>query len=132
LATAPAATLLFLLPLGGGAQVIQAQDLRLPQPAFKGKVGLTYKDSGPDFPKPVQAPKDATNVLLAYDGGKPGASGTGAIFINGQKVAEGRIDRTEMTGYSFDVGEDSGTPAGDYQVPFRFTGKLEKLTVDLK
>jgi len=30
------------------------------------------------------------------------------------------------------VGEDSGTPVGDYRVPFRFTGKLEKLTIDLK
>jgi hypothetical protein len=30
------------------------------------------------------------------------------------------------------VGEDSGTPAGDYPLPFRYTGKLEKLTFDLK
>ena len=32
---------------------------------------------------------------------------------------------------TFDVGSDTGTPVDDrdYQVPFRFTGKLEKLTV---
>ena len=35
---------------------------------------------------------------------------------------------------TFDVGADSGTPVddADYQVPFRFTGKLNRLTVELK
>jgi hypothetical protein len=33
---------------------------------------------------------------------------------------------------TFDLGENTITPAGDYKVPFRFTGKLEKLTIDLK
>jgi hypothetical protein len=34
-------------------------------------------------------------------------------------------------GETFDVGSDTGTPVDDkdYQVPFRFTGKLHKLTV---
>jgi hypothetical protein len=32
---------------------------------------------------------------------------------------------------TFDVGADTGTPVDDrdYQVPFRFTGKLNKLTL---
>lgn len=32
---------------------------------------------------------------------------------------------------TFDVGTDTGTPVDDkdYQVPFRFTGKLSKLTL---
>jgi arylsulfatase len=85
---------------------------------------------------PLPPGKSTIRFDFAYDGGKPGAGGAGAIFVNDQKVGEGRIDRTEMTGFSFDesfdVGEDSGTPAGDYQVPFRFTGKLEKVTIDLK
>ena len=34
---------------------------------------------------------------------------------------------------TFDVGADSRTPIDtDYQVPFRFTGKVGKVTVDLK
>jgi arylsulfatase len=35
---------------------------------------------------------------------------------------------------TFDVGVDTRTPIDDrdYQVPFRFTGKLDKLTVELK
>ena len=32
---------------------------------------------------------------------------------------------------NFDIGADTGTPVDDedYQVPFRFTGKLNKLTL---
>jgi hypothetical protein len=34
---------------------------------------------------------------------------------------------------TFNVGVDSGTPVDDkdYQVPFRFTGKITKLTIEL-
>src|SRR5262245_17993898 len=35
-----------------------------PQPPFKGKIGRTAKESTPDFPKGVEAPKGAPNVLL--------------------------------------------------------------------
>ena len=34
---------------------------------------------------------------------------------------------------TFDVGEDTGTPVSqDYDVPFKFTGKIEKVVVNLK
>ncbi len=34
---------------------------------------------------------------------------------------------------NFDVGADTGTPVNDadYQVPFKFTGKLNKLTLTI-
>ena len=34
---------------------------------------------------------------------------------------------------NFDIGADTGTPVDDkdYQVPFRFTGKLNKLTLSI-
>lgn len=86
--------------------------------------------------EPLPPGKSTIRFDFAWDGGKPGAGGTGAIFVNDQKAGEGRLEHTMMTGFSFDetfdVGEDSGTPAGDYPVPFRFTGKLEKVTFDLK
>ena len=86
--------------------------------------------------EPLPPGKSAIRFDFASDGSKPGEGGTGAIFVNDKKVGEGRIDRTMISGYSFDesfdVGEDSGTPAGDYPLPFRYTGKLEKLTLDLK
>lgn len=35
---------------------------------------------------------------------------------------------------TFDIGSDTGTPVDDrdYQVPFKFTGKIAKLTVKVK
>src|SRR5262245_59908952 len=35
-----------------------------PEPLFKGKIGHTVKESKTDFPKEVQAPEEAPNVLL--------------------------------------------------------------------
>ena len=34
---------------------------------------------------------------------------------------------------TFDIGSDTGTPVDDhdYQVPFAFTGKLDKLTISM-
>jgi arylsulfatase len=74
---------------------------------------------------------------FAYDGGKPGAGGTGTIFISGKKVASGRIERTIP--YLFgvetaDVGMDLYTPVTkDYKKgDNKFTGKINKVTVELK
>ena len=42
-----------------------AQDvLPKPEPAFKGKIGTSAAKSTPDFPKEVEAPKGAPNILL--------------------------------------------------------------------
>lgn len=38
--------------------------LPYPDPVFEGIINKTAEDSTPDFPKPVQPPKDAPNVLL--------------------------------------------------------------------
>ena len=35
-----------------------------PEPPFQGKIGRTVKDSTPDFPKGIEAPAGAPNVLL--------------------------------------------------------------------
>ena len=71
-----------------------------------------------------------------YDGGGIGKGGTGTISVDGKQVAQGRIERTTPFRFSidetFDVGEDTGTPADlSYDVPFRFTGKIEKVVVKL-
>jgi len=43
----------------------QAQSaLPQPTPPFKGKIGKTFKDSVPDFPQPIRAPKGAPNVVV--------------------------------------------------------------------
>ena len=35
-----------------------------PEPPFKGHIGPTVKDSTPDFPAEIKAPKGAPNILL--------------------------------------------------------------------
>jgi hypothetical protein len=54
-------------------------------------------------------------------------------------VAEGKIERTVARRFSldetFDVGQDTGTPVvEDYadKRPFRFTGTLKRLVIELK
>jgi arylsulfatase len=87
--------------------------------------------------KPL-APGKATVVFnFAYDGGGAGKGGLGTLFINGEKVGEGRIDVTQCCGFSAtegaDVGLNTGTPVStDYENPFRFNGKIGKVTIDLK
>jgi arylsulfatase A-like enzyme len=71
-----------------------------------------------------------------YDGGVIGKGGIGTISVDGKQVAKGRIERTIPIRFSFDetfdVGEDTGTPVSEnYDVPFKFTGQIEKLVVDL-
>jgi len=72
-----------------------------------------------------------------YDGGGLGKGGNGTLLVDGKAVATGRIERTLPFRLSLDetldCGEDTGTPVSeDYRVPFKFTGKLEKVTIDLK
>src|SRR3954465_515886 len=60
-------TLILLGAFIGGVQAtLSAAEnvLPKPEPPFKGKIGRTVKESTPDFPKEVQAPKGAPNVLL--------------------------------------------------------------------
>jgi arylsulfatase A-like enzyme len=71
-----------------------------------------------------------------YDGGGIGKGGTGMLSVDGKQVAQGRIDRTVPFRFSFDetfdVGEDTGTPVSvDYDVPFKFTGQIEKVVINL-
>jgi len=74
---------------------------------------------------------------FAYDGGGIGKGGTGTLFVNGKQVATGRIEQTECCAYSADegadVGADEGTPVTEaYKVPFKFTGKIASVTIELK
>ena len=84
----------------------------------------------------LPAGKATIRYEFAYDGGGVGKGGTGTLFVNGKKVATGRIDRTQCCAFSADegadVGADEGTPVTEaYKVPFKFTGKIGKATIDL-
>jgi arylsulfatase A-like enzyme len=73
-----------------------------------------------------------------------GRGGTGTLSVDGKQVAQGRIDIVAGLKFAtmpgrfsfdetFDIGEDTGTPVSlDYDVPFKFTGAIEKVVIDLK
>jgi len=67
-----------------------------------------------------------------------GRSGTGVLKVDGKEVASEKMEHTIpftlQWDESLDIGADTGTPVddADYSVPFRFTGKLDKLTIELK
>jgi arylsulfatase len=72
-----------------------------------------------------------------YDGGGTGKGGTVKLSVNGKEVATGRVDKTELMRFSadetFDVGCDTGSPvSNDYQSPFRFTGRIKKVELELQ
>lgn len=51
----------------------------------------------------VKAPKEAPNVVIifAYEGGKKiGAGGTAMLYIDGEKVGEGKINKTQCCIFS--------------------------------
>jgi arylsulfatase len=65
-----------------------------------------------------------------------GRGGTGVLKVDGKEVARQTMERTVplilQWDENFDIGADTGTPvADDYQVPFKFTGKLNKLTLKI-
>jgi arylsulfatase len=85
------------------------------------------------------APGKATlRMNFDYEGGGIGKGGTATILVNGEKVASGRIERTQGMIFSADetagVGEDDATPVtADYKERDNaFTGKILKVTVDVK
>lgn len=87
--------------------------------------------------KPLAVGKATVRYEFAYDGGKPGSGGQGTLFVNGEKVAEGRIAKTTPFIFSADetadVGQDDATPVTEeYNHRDKFTGKIGKVTIELK
>lgn len=80
--------------------------------------------------------KHTIEMQFAYDGGGIGRGGLATVSVDGSPVAEGRIERTipiRITlDETLDIGEDCGTPVNlTYDVPFRFEGKIENVTIKL-
>jgi arylsulfatase len=76
---------------------------------------------------------------FAYDGGGLGKGGMGTLFVNDDKVAEGRIEQTQAMVFSADetadIGIDLATPVVETigcEAKSRFTGRIPKVTVEVK
>jgi arylsulfatase len=89
--------------------------------------------------RPLPPGKATIRFEFAYDGGGIGKGGNGTLFVNGEKVAEGRIERTQPMIFSADetadVGIDLGTPVVEAigsEAKSRFTGRIPKVTVEIR
>jgi arylsulfatase len=135
------------IPQGGANGVILAQGGRFGGWSVylkDGKPAYTYNWVGLErftvaAPEPLP-PGKATIVLdFAYDGGGRGQGATATLTINGKRVAEGRIAKTNAYVFSLDEGADVGvdedTPVTEvYQagVRSRFTGTIDRVTLQVR
>ena len=134
------------IPQGGSDGVILAQGGRF------GGWSLYVKDGKPTYcynflglqqtkvaaPQALTVGKATIRMDFDYDGGGVGKGGTASLLVNGEKVASGRIERTQPAIFSADetagVGVDDATPVTtDYKERDNgFTGKILKVTVEVK
>jgi arylsulfatase A-like enzyme len=135
------------IELDGGT----AEGMIVTHGGLEGGYGLYLRDGRPTFvynylsvERPTFAARDPlpegkTTLVVdfAYDGGGMGKGGTVTLTANGETVAEGRLERTVPIQFSIgeglDVGMDGGSPVDfTYDLPFAFTGRIEKVTIELK
>ena len=135
------------VPQGGANGVIIAQGGRFGGWSLyvkDGKPAYTYNFLGLEqytvsAPEALPAGKATVVFDFAYDGGGVGKGGTGTLSVNGKKVAEGRVERTQPRIFSADetadVGIDDATPVveglGEGHRT-RFTGKIEQVKIEVK
>ena len=92
------ATIGAMLFAGGLAKGAAAQDvLPVPPAPFKGQIGLSAQDSTPDFPRPVQAPTGAPNVVLVL----LDDVGFGASSTFGGPIQTPTLDRLAQNGLRY-------------------------------
>src|SRR5947208_190239 len=83
------------------------------------------------------APGKHTLVFnFKYDGPGPGKGGTGVFAVDGKEMASKKIAHTipliMTVDETFDIGLDTSTGVDNsYQLPFKFTGTIDKLTIKL-
>jgi len=86
---------------------------------------------------PIPHGEHQVRMEFAYDGGGLAKGGTVALFLDGEKVGEGRVDATQPLLFSADettdVGTDSATPVSDDYWPkdSAFTGRVRWVQIDL-
>jgi len=104
-----------------------------------GKPSYTYNWVGLELytitsTQKVPPGKHTVRFDFGYEGGR-GGGGTGALSLDGKKVAEGRIARTNSNTFgideSADVGVDENTPVTlAYAKRPKFNGKIASVTIE--
>src|SRR5262245_2519378 len=88
--------------------------------------------------KPLAAGKAEIRMDFVHEGKGPGGPASVTLHVNGEKVGEGKIARQVPFRFgveTLDVGMDTLSPVSNTykaKLPFAFTGKIEKVVLDLK
>lgn len=86
--------------------------------------------------KPLPAGEATVTVDFDYAGGGTGKGAKIALVVDGETVAEGEMPATVGARFGIDtfgIGEDTGQPVtSDYEAPFPFTGRIDKVVVEVK
>ncbi len=113
--------------------------------ALDGKLTYTYNFLSLDYydiqaGSPLPAGDHQVRVEFEYDGHNPlsdlGLGGTVSLFVDGQRVADGRVERTVPGAFSavetFDLGVDAGSPVSENYPAMdnRFNGTVEWVQID--
>ena len=89
-------------------------------------------------PTALPAGKHVIRYEFLVGSPQPGSGGTGTLFVDDKKVAEGKIPKTQPFMFSADEGADVGVDgetavSKNYkQGDNKFTGKITKVTIDVK
>ncbi len=106
-----------------------------------GKPAFTYNFLGLESntiisPTALKPGKYQVVFDFKHDGPGLNKGGQGTLMVNGAKVAEGRINKTQSGIFSVDdladVGLDEGTQVADYGAQSKFNGKIAKVKVEVK
>jgi arylsulfatase len=140
-----AVTAQIVVPEGGGKGVIVAQG-----GAFGGW-SLYLKDGRPAYcynlfgleqfkveaKRELPVGEHQVRVEFAYDGGGLGKGGGVTLFVDGERVGDGRVDATVAMTFSMDettdVGSDTATAVSDDYRPqsSRFNGRIRWVEIDI-
>jgi arylsulfatase len=110
--------------------------------ALQGKPAYCYNLFGLELYKvygeeAMPAGEHQVRLEFAYDGGGLGKGGTAMLYVDGNKVGEGRVDATVPMLFSADettdLGSDSATPVTDDLAPGEtaFSGRVRWVQIDL-
>ena len=84
---------------------------------------------------PLTAGRRLLEVNLAYDGGGIGKGATITLSLDGVELGSGRTERTPPGFFSidetFDIGETTGSPVGNYPHVYPFEGGLDRVEFSL-
>ena len=85
----------------------------------------------------LAAGRHQVRMEFAYDGGGLGKGGNASLYVDGERVGEGRVEATQPMAFSadetLDIGTDSGTPVTDDLSPAEvsYDGQVRWVEIDL-